>query len=199
MLHLKNKKVLVTGGHGFLGSWVVKELENRGAQHVFAPSSKQCDLRTLAGCKKAVVGQDIVVHIAARVGGIGLNKKYPGQLFYNNAVMGIHLLEEARQAGVSKMLIIGTACSYPKNSPVPFVEKNLWDGYPEEVTGMYGIAKKMLLVQAQAYRQEYGLNTIYIIPVNLYGPGDHIDPAYGHVLPSLIRKVVDAKKQNKKE
>src|SRR3989344_8601644 len=199
MLDLSHKKIVVTGGSGFLGSHVLAHLRKQGATQIFVPRSKEYDLREKEVCKKLVAGQDLLIHIAAHVGGIGLNKEHPGQLFYDNASMGIHLLEEARQAGVAKMLIVGTACSYPKYCPVPFSEENLWEGYPDEVTGVYGLAKKMLLVQAQAYRQEYGFNAIYLLPVNLYGPGDNFDLKSSHVIPALIKRFVEARESGASE
>jgi len=189
-----NKKVIVTGGKGFLGRHVVQELRQRGANKIFIPEYPVYDLRRLSDCKKAVEGQDIVIHLAAKVGGIGLNLEKPGELFYDNAIMGIQLMEEARKAGVKKFVTIGTICSYPKFTPVPFKEENLWDGYPEETNAPYGLAKKMLLVQGQAYRQQYGFNAIYLLQVNLYGPGDNFDPKSSHVIPALIRKIYEAKK-----
>jgi GDP-L-fucose synthase len=199
MFSLKNKKIVVTGGTGFVGSWLVKELEKEHTTSIFAPSSKEYDLRDKKACEKIVKDCDVLFHLAAYVGGIGLNKKHPGQLFYDNVMMGVQLMEEARKASVSKMLITGTACSYPKNTPLPFNENDFWNGYPEEVTGVYGMAKKVLLTQAQAYRTEYGFNCIYLIPVNMYGPGDNSDPENGHVIPSLLRRMVEAKNKNASE
>ncbi|MCX6790671.1 MAG: GDP-L-fucose synthase, partial [Candidatus Gribaldobacteria bacterium] len=158
------------------------------------PSFADLDLRLWENCQKAVVDMDIVVHLAAHVGGIGLNQKIPGELFYNNAIMGIQLIEAARQAGVSKMVNLGTICMYPKFTPVPFKEDDLWNGYPEETNAAYGLAKKNLLVQSQAYRQQYGFNAIVLMPVNLYGPGDNFDPDFSHVMAALIKKVYEAKK-----
>lgn len=199
MFELAHKNIVVTGGGGFLGSWVVKRLKSEKPAHILIPHSREFDLRNRAACEKLVVGQEILIHIAAHVGGIGLNKEHPGQLFYNNAIMGIELMEAARKAGVKKMVVIGTACSYPKYGTVPFSESAFWDGEPDEVTGVYGLAKKMLLVQAQAYRKEYHFNAIYLILVNLYGPGDNFDPEYGHVIPSLIRRMVEAKNKREKK
>jgi len=196
---LKNKRILVTGGGGFFGSWVVKKLQSAGAKEIVVPRSSKFDLRKREVCESLVEGMDIVFHLAAHVGGIGLNKDHPGQLFYDNALMGIHLIDEARKAGVQKMLVVGTACSYPKYCPVPFREEDLWNGYPDEITGVYGLAKKMLLIQSQAYRKEYGFPCIYVIPGNLYGPGDTFEQQYGHVVPSLILRMVEAKKKKKKE
>lgn len=198
-MELKNKKILVTGGAGFLGKFVVKKLEERGVleKNIFVPIFGDYDLRTWEDCQKAVNGQDIVIHLAGKVGGIGLNQKKPGELFYDNIIMGIQLMEAARQADVKKFVAIGTVCAYPKFTQVPFKEENLWDGYPEETNAPYGLAKKMLLVQSQAYRQQYGFNSIFLLPINLYGPGDNFDSETSHVIPALIRKIADAKKQGK--
>jgi GDP-L-fucose synthase len=190
----KDKKVLVTGGAGFLGSFVVEKLQKKGVppQNIRIPRSKELDLRVWENCQKAVEGMDIVIHLAARVGGIGFNRENPATLFYDNAIMGIQLMEAARLAGVEKFVAIGTVCAYPKYTPVPFKEEKLWDGYPEETNAPYGLAKKMLLVQAQAYRTQYGFNAIYLLPVNLYGPRDNFDLYSSHVIPALIRKCVEA-------
>jgi GDP-L-fucose synthase len=197
-----NKKILVTGGAGFLGSFIIEKLvKERGvkAGNIRVPRSKETDLRKWENCVKAVQGMDIVIHLAARVGGIGFNKKYPATLFYDNAIMGIQLMEVARQEDVQKFVAVGTVCAYPKYTPVPFKEEDLWNGYPEETNAPYGIAKKMLLVQAQAYREQYGFNAIYLVPVNLYGPRDNFDPKSSHVIPALIKKMVDAKLQGRNE
>lgn len=194
----KNKNVLVTGGTGFLGTYFVKKLKETDAK-IFYPDSRQYDLRKNRNCHKVVHGMDIVIHLAAKVGGIGYNLKYPGEMFFDNIMMGAQLMEEARLAGVSKFIAIGTVCAYPKFTPIPFKEKDLWNGYPEETNAPYGIAKKMLLVQSQAYRQQYGFNSIFLIPVNMYGPGDNFDSESSHVIPALIRKTVEAKRNNKKE
>jgi GDP-L-fucose synthase len=191
----QGKKVLVTGGHGFLGSHLVKQLEETGCQ-VIAPTSKECDLTLLENVKQIVQGVDVIIHLAAKVGGIGYNQEIPGEMFYENLVMGVHLMEEARRAGVKKFVALGTICAYPKFTPIPFKETDLWNGYPEETNAPYGLAKKMLLVQAQSYRQQYGFNAIYLLPVNLYGPGDNFNPRSSHVIPALIKKFVDAKQQN---
>jgi len=190
----QGRRVMVTGGGGFLGQAVVRELTASGADEVFVPRSADHDLRTRAGVLSALrAGRpDMVIHLAAVVGGIGANREHPGSFFYQNAIMGIQLMEEARLAGVERYLTVGTVCSYPKFTPVPFREETLWDGYPEETNAPYGLAKKMLLVQSQAYREEYGFDAVYVIPVNLYGPGDNFDPASSHVIPALIRKIVDA-------
>ena len=189
----KNKKVLVTGGNGFLGGVLVKQLKKINAQ-VFSPASKELDLRINKNCRKAVSGQEIVIHLAAKVGGIGYNLNHAGEMFYDNIIMGAQLMEEARIAGVKKFVALGTICAYPKFTRVPFKEKDLWNGYPEETNAPYGLAKKMLLVQSQAYRQQYGFNSIFLLPVNLFGPGDNFDPLSSHVIPALIRKLSIAKK-----
>lgn len=194
----KSKRVLITGSSGFLGTHLVKKLTSTDAI-LFLPRSRKFDLREKNACRKVVQNQDIVIHLAAKVGGIGYNRQHPGEMFYDNILMGTHLIEEARRVGVKKFVAIGTICAYPKNTPVPFREKNLWDGYPEETNASYGLAKKMLLVQAQAYRQQYGFNAIYLLPVNLYGPGDKYDVNVSHVIPALIVKALKAKKMNKKE
>jgi GDP-L-fucose synthase len=192
--YLDGKNVVVTGGAGFLGSRVVKGLLDTGKlNRLYIPRSKDTDLRKWDKCVYAVKDMDIVIHLAADVGGIGYNQEHPGRLFYDNAIMGIQMIEAARQEGVEKCVIIGTVCAYPKYTTSPFDEKDLWNGYPEETNAAYGLAKKMLLVQAQAYRQEYGLNSIYLLPVNLYGVGDNFDPENSHVIPALIKKFVDAK------
>ena len=188
-------RVMVTGGGGFLGHAVVARLRSAGAEEIFVPRSRDYDLRTLDGVERSLADgrPDLVIHLAASVGGIGANRENPGRFFYENAIMGIQLLEQARLAGVAKFVTIGTVCSYPKFTPVPFHEDALWDGYPEETNAPYGLAKKMLLVQSQAYREQYGMNAIYLVPVNLYGPGDNFDPASSHVIPALIKKCVDAR------
>ena len=195
MLDLKNKKIIVTGGAGFLGKSVVRKLDERGCKNIFVPAIEEYDLRGLTAIKKmyAYAKADIVIHLAATVGGIGANLDKPGSYFYDNLIMGIQLIEQARTNDIEKFVIIGTICAYPKFTPVPFREENLWNGYPDEVTGPYGLAKKMLLVQSQAYRQQYGFNSIFLLPVNLYGPGDNFDPKFSHVVPALIRKFYEAK------
>jgi len=195
------KKVLVTGGAGFLGSFVIEKLREKGVEdeNIRSPRSNELDLRKWENCVEAVRGMDIVIHLAARVGGIGFNRKYPAELFYDNAIMGIQLMEAARQEGVEKFTAVGTVCAYPKFTPVPFKEDELWNGYPEETNAPYGLAKRMLLVQAQAYRKQYGFNAIYLLPVNLYGPRDNFDLESSHVIPALIRKFVEAVRNGKEE
>lgn len=189
------RRVTVTGGGGFLGSAVVRQLQQAGATDIFVPRSRDYDLRTRDGIDRTLADgrPDLLIHLAAVVGGIGANRENPGRFFYENAIMGIELMEQARLAGVGKFVQIGTVCSYPKFTPVPFREEDLWNGYPEETNAPYGLAKKMLLVQGQAYRQQYGFDVIHLIPVNLYGAGDNFDPASSHVIPALIKKCVDAR------
>jgi GDP-L-fucose synthase len=187
------RRVLVTGGAGFLGSRVVERIRAAGAREVIVPRSESEDLVDRENCNRVVKGVDLVIHLAAKVGGIGFNRENPGSLFFDNVMMGAQLMEEARLAGVEKFVGIGTVCAYPKFTPVPFREDDLWNGYPEETNAPYGLAKKMLLVQAQAYRSQYGFNSIFLLPVNLYGPGDNFDPRSSHVIPALVRKVHDAK------
>lgn len=189
----EEKNILVTGGAGFLGSYVVQKIKEKKPKKIVIPRSSEFDLREPEVCKKVVKGIDLVIHLAANVGGIGYNKDNPGELFYDNLVMGVHLMEEARKAGVKKFVGLGTICQYPKFTPVPFKEEDLWNGYPEETNAPYGLAKKMLLVQGQAYRKQYGFNVIHLMPVNLYGPRDNFDPFSSHVIPALIKKFVDAK------
>ena len=190
-----DRRVMVTGGGGFLGTAVVRRLEAAGATKIFVPRSRDYDLRTKDGIDRALADgdPDLVIHLAAVVGGIGANRENPGRFFYENAIMGIQLMEQARLAGVAKFVTVGTVCAYPKFTPVPFQEDDLWNGYPEETNAPYGLAKKMLLVQGQAYRAQYGFNVIHLVPVNLYGPGDNFDPASSHVIPALIKKCVDAR------
>jgi GDP-L-fucose synthase len=197
-MELAGKKILVTGGNGFLGSRVVATLIAHGVprENIFTPHSAELDLLKKEDCEKAVAGQNVVIHLAAVVGGIGANREHPGKFFYENLMMGVQLMEASRLAGVEKFVAIGTVCAYPKFTPVPFKEDDIWNGYPEETNAPYGLAKKMLLVQSQAYRQEYGFHGIYLLPVNLYGPNDNFDPASSHVIPALIKKVYDAKKAN---
>src|SRR6202023_776957 len=192
----ETRRVVVTGGHGFLGSFVMDRLRAAGAKEVVVPRSEKHDLRiqTEAPRLYSDTRPDIVIHLAASVGGIGANRENPGRFFYENAIMGILLMEQARRHTVSKFVQVGTVCAYPKFTPVPFKEDDLWNGYPEETNAPYGVAKKALLVQAQAYRAQYGFNAIYLLPANLYGPGDNFDEASSHVIPPLIRKCVDARK-----
>ena len=189
-----DRRVLVTGGEGFLGGYVVTGLKERGAGQITTAPHAEYDLRELEVIQRLLdtAKPNMVIHLAAQVGGIGANREKPGEFFYNNLMMGVQLMEQARLQGVSKFVALGTVCAYPKFTPLPFSEDNLWDGYPEETNAPYGLAKKMLLVQAQAYRQQYGFNGIYLLPVNLYGPGDDFDPASSHVIPALIKKCVDA-------
>jgi len=198
-MELKDKNFLVTGGAGFLGSFVIEKLLEKGIpkESIFVPRSEEFDLRKWDNCQKAVAGQDVVLHLAAKVGGIGFNRERPGEMFYDNIVMGVQMMEAARQAKVEKFVAIGTICAYPKFTPVPFKEDDLWIGYPEGTNAPYGLAKKMLLVQAQAYRQQYGFNAIYLLPVNLYGPRDNFNPESSHVIPALIKKVAEAIKEGK--
>ncbi len=222
MRDIKNKKILVTGGSGFLGSHVVENLITRGVprKNITVSRSKDVsfaktharvtddspenlgvdviygvDLRNDEDCKKVLKGQELVIHLAAKVGGIGFNQEKPGELFYDNIVMGARMIDAAYHMGIEKIVVLGTVCAYPKFAPVPFMEKDLWNGYPEETNAPYGLAKKALLTQSQAYRAEYGFNSIFLLPVNLYGPRDSFDPRKSHVIPALIKKVADAKVQ----
>lgn len=200
-LDLSDKRILVTGGAGFLGRQVVDQLCQAGAtrEKITIPRSREYDLRALEHCQRAVEQQDVVIHLAAHVGGIGLNREKPAELFYDNLMMGAQLIHAAYEAGVQKFTCVGTICAYPKFTPVPFKEDDLWNGYPEETNAPYGIAKKALLVQLQAYRQQYGFNGIYLLPVNLYGPEDNFDPGSSHVIPALIRKVHEAQQRGDKK
>lgn len=194
----KGKKILLTGGNGFLGSHIYQKLveqKNVLPSQIFIPNSKDSDLRVQSNCEKAVESMDVVIHLAARVGGIGFNQKYPGTLFFDNIMMGAQLMEAARLADVGKFVQVGTVCAYPKFTATPFKEDDLWNGYPEETNAPYGIAKKALLVMAQAYRQQYGMNVIYLLPVNLYGPGDNFDLESSHVIPAFVRKFIDAQEK----
>ena len=195
MIDLTDKKILVTGGGGFVGKKVISHLIAHGVlqENITSPRSSDLDLRKWESCKEAVRGRNIVIHLAAVVGGIGANREHPGKFFYDNLMMGVQMMEAARLEGIQKFVATGTICAYPKFTPVPFKEEDLWGGYPEETNAPYGLAKKMMLVQAQAYRQEYGFDAIYLLPVNLYGPGDNFDPLSSHVIPALIKKVYDAK------
>ncbi len=200
-LDLSGKQILVTGGAGFLGKQVIAKLVAAGAssEKIKVVRSKDYDLTTLEACQRAVDGQNIIIHLAAHVGGIGLNQAKPAELFYDNLMMGVQLIHTAHQAGVEKFVCVGTICAYPKFTPVPFKEDDLWNGYPEETNAPYGVAKKALLVQLQSYRQQYGFNGIYLLPVNLYGPEDNFDPSSSHVIPALIRKVHEAQLRGDKE
>ena len=199
MINLKDKRIVVTGGKGFLGTFVVEKLKTLGCKNIFIPLSKDYDLVQMDAVKRLYkdAEPDIVIHLAAKVGGIGANMENPGKFFYDNLMMGVQLIEIGRQRGIEKFLAVGTICSYPKFTPVPFKEKDLWKGYPEETNAPYGLAKKMLLVQSQAYRAQYGFNSVFLLPVNLYGPGDDFDPNTSHVIPALIKKCVDVIKQQK--
>lgn len=201
MLDLSDKRILVTGGAGFLGKQVVGQLVAAGANQdkITVPRSRDCDLTRLENCVQATANQDVVIHLAAHVGGIGLNREKPAELFYDNLMMGAQLIDAAYRQGVQKFVCVGTICAYPKFTPVPFREDDLWDGYPEETNAPYGIAKKALLVQLQAYRQQYDFNGIYLLPVNLYGPEDNFDPRSSHVIPALIRKVHEAQVRGDKQ
>jgi GDP-L-fucose synthase len=195
------RRIAVTGGSGFLGSALMAQLETAGYRHLFVPRQRDYDLTQAAQVERfyADAKPEALIHLAALAGGIGANMRRPGDFFYQNAIMGIQLIEYARRAGVRKVVVIGTVCAYPKFTPVPFREDDLWYGYPEETNAAYGLAKKMLLVQAQAYRQQYGMNIIYLLPANLYGPRDNFDPETSHVIPALIRKCVDAKRSGRSE
>lgn len=200
-LDLGQKQILVTGGAGFLGRQVVAQLVTAGADpaKIAVPRSHDCDLRHMDDCRRAVAGQQVVIHLAAHVGGIGLNREKPAELFYDNLMMGTQLIHAAWEAGVEKFTCVGTICAYPKFTPVPFREEDLWNGYPEETNAPYGVAKKALLVQLQAYRDQYGFDGIYLLPVNLYGPEDNFDPRSSHVIPALIRKVHEAQQRGDRQ
>ncbi|NJN15532.1 MAG: GDP-L-fucose synthase [Oscillochloris sp.] len=190
-----DKRVVVTGGAGFLGSYVVDKLRERGAHDIFVPRSVEYDLREIDAIRQVLsdANADVIIHIAARVGGIGANRDHPAEFFYENLMMGVQLIHESWKAGVDKFVTIGTVCAYPKHTPVPFKEDDIWNGYPEETNAPYGLAKKMLLVQGEAYRAQYGFNSIFLLPVNLYGPRDNFDLQTSHVVPALVRKCQDAK------
>ncbi|MGB9722061.1 MAG: GDP-L-fucose synthase family protein [bacterium] len=191
---MKNKRICISGGKGFLGNHLVKKFKENGYTNIFIADLPEYDLRDLESVKKMYndLKPDIVVHLAARVGGIGANREHPAEFFYDNLTMGVFLLDQAYRHNIEKFVALGTICCYPKFTPVPFKEEDLWNGYPEETNAPYGLAKKMLLVQSTAYRQQYGLNSIFLMPVNLYGPGDNFDPSSSHVIPALIKKFVDA-------
>ncbi|OGS13416.1 MAG: GDP-fucose synthetase [Elusimicrobia bacterium RIFOXYA2_FULL_58_8] len=196
MTSLINKRVMLTGGAGFLGSFVAEKLKARGCKNIFIPKEQEFDLVDAAAIKLAFLESKphIVIHLAAKVGGIGANRENPGKFFYDNLMMGVQMMEQARLSGVEKFVALGTICAYPKFAPVPFKESDLWNGYPEETNAPYGLAKKMMLVQGQAYRQQYGFNSIFLLPVNLYGPRDNFSPGSSHVIPALIKKCVEAVK-----
>jgi GDP-L-fucose synthase len=197
MSFFQNKRILVTGGAGFLGAFIVEKLRERGCKNIFIPRSKDYDLVEMDAVKRLYrdAKPDIVIHLAARVGGIGANRVNPGKFFYDNLMMGVQMMEAGRQVSVEKFVAIGTVCAYPKFTPVPFKEENLWNGYPEETNAPYGLAKKMLLVQSQAYRDQYGFNAIYLVPTNIYGPRDNFDPESSHVIPALIHKFIKAQRE----
>ena len=196
-----NKRVTVTGGAGFLGSHLVKKLRERGCENIFIPLIEEYNLIDIEAIKRLYrdAKPDIVIHLAAVVGGIGANRANPGKFFYDNIMMGTQMMEQGRQFGIEKFVALGTICCYPKFTPVPFKEEDLWNGYPEETNAPYGLAKKMLLVQSQAYKQQYGFHSIFLMPVNLYGPGDNFDPKSSHVIPALIKKFIDAQPQPEPE
>ncbi len=197
----RNRRICVTGGAGFLGSFVIDKLRKRGAENIFIPELKDYDLVQPEAVQRLLDDSkpDLVIHLAAHVGGIGANREHPAEFFYDNLMMGVQLMHESWKRGVEKFVAIGTVCAYPKFTPVPFKEDDIWDGYPEETNAPYGLAKKMLLVQAQAYRQQYGYDAIFLLPVNLYGPGDNFDPRSSHVIPAMIRKVIEVQQAGQDE
>ncbi len=200
-LDLATKRICVTGGAGFLGTHLIRKLKEHGAREIFVPQYPEYDLVREADIIRMIdtAKPDIIIHLAAKVGGIGANREKPGEFFYDNLMMGVQLIHQAWLKGVEKFVAIGTICAYPKFTPIPFKEEDLWNGYPEETNAPYGLAKKMLLVQSQAYREQYGYNSIFLLPVNLYGPGDNFNPASSHVIPALIRKYLEAKEQGADE
>ncbi len=200
-LDLSTQRVCVTGGAGFLGTHLVQKLKEHGAKEIFVPRHQDYDLVREADIQRMIddARPDVIIHLAAKVGGIGANREKPGEFFYDNLMMGVQLIHNAWKKGVSKFVAVGTICAYPKYTPIPFKEEDLWNGYPEETNAPYGLAKKMLLVQSQAYREQYGYNSIFLLPVNLYGPGDNFNPASSHVIPALIRKYLEAKEQGASE
>lgn len=197
----KNKRICITGGAGFLGSHLVENLKQRGAEQIFIPTIEQYNLVNPQDIRRMLddANPDVIIHLAAHVGGIGANREKPAEFFYDNLMMGVELIHQAWQRGIGKFVALGTICAYPKFTPVPFKEEDIWNGYPEETNAPYGLAKKMLLVQAQAYRQQYGYNCIYLLPVNLYGPRDNFDPRSSHVIPALIRKCLEARAAGEKQ
>lgn len=195
-MKLQDKRIVVTGGEGFLGSYVIEKLKKKRISDIFVPRSKDFDLREKQNCEKIVKGADVVIHLAAQIGGIGFISEHSGEIFYNNIIMGVQMMEASRKAGVSKFVGIGTACEYPESIPLPFNEDDIWKGSPEDVTAPYGWAKKMLIIQGKAYRRQYGFNAIHVLPVNLYGPRDNFNRESGHVIPALIKKIINAKNTN---
>lgn len=197
---LKSKRIMITGGNGFLGKFVVAKLKEKGCQNIFIPARDTYNLLEIADVKRLYkdAKPNVVIHLAAKVGGIGITREKPAESFYENIMMGLQTIEQARLNGVEKLVALGSVCAYPKNIPIPSKEEHLWEGYPEETNAPYGLAKKMLLVQTQSYRQQYGFNGIYLLPVNLYGPGDNFDPKTSHVIPALIKKCLDAVENGEK-
>ena len=198
-MNWSEKKVVVTGSNGFLGKYVVEELRNRGVEKLELPNSKEYDLRRQENCEEIVKDSDIVFHVAGMVGGINFMKKNPAHVFYDNLTMGTHIIEESKNAGIEKLILVGTVCSYPKFATIPFKEDQIWEGYPEETNASYGLAKKMQLVQSDAYRQQYNFNSICVIPTNMYGPTDNFSDDTSHVIPAIIKKIFDAIQQDSKE